>query len=102
MAGGRDAPRRLSRHRRSCSASTPTWPGWFRPRSTSAIQTGGPPPSDLSDDERRASEQLGFLYQHVAYALMMGSRPQTLYGLADSPVGLAAFMLDHDAGEPTS
>ena len=51
----------------------------------------------LSDEEKAACEQLDFVYQHVCYACMMGSRPQTLTGLADSPVGLAAFMLDHDA-----
>jgi pimeloyl-ACP methyl ester carboxylesterase len=60
---------------------------------------GDPPPSDLSDEERSAYEQLsGFYATHVAYALIMGTRPQTLYGLADSPVDLAAFMLDHGDG----
>ncbi|MEV0822966.1 epoxide hydrolase family protein [Nonomuraea rubra] len=54
-------------------------------------------PADLTEEERRACEQLDFVWKHVAYALMMGSRPQTLTGLVDSPVGLAAFMLDHDA-----
>ena len=54
-------------------------------------------PGDLSDEERRACEQLDFVWKHVAYAFQMGSRPQSLTGLADSPVGLAAFMLDHDA-----
>ncbi|MEU5942608.1 epoxide hydrolase [Micromonospora sp. NPDC047548] len=54
-------------------------------------------PANLSADEKRAYERLAFVYQHVAYGLMMGTRPQTLTGLADSPVGLAAFLLDHDA-----
>ena len=54
-------------------------------------------PADLSDEERRTCEQLDFFWKHVAYALEMGSRPQSLTALADSPVGLAAFMLDHDA-----
>ncbi|MBB6554131.1 epoxide hydrolase family protein [Nonomuraea rubra] len=54
-------------------------------------------PAGLTEEERRACEQLDFVWKHVAYALMMGSRPQTLTGLVDSPVGLAAFMLDHDA-----
>jgi pimeloyl-ACP methyl ester carboxylesterase len=54
-------------------------------------------PADLSDEERRACEQLDFVWKHVTYAFQMGSRPQSLTGLADSPVGLAAFMLDHDA-----
>jgi len=63
-----------------------------------AIQTGSPLPSDLSADEQRACEQLAFFYKTgVGYALEMANRPQTLYGLADSPIGLAAFMLDHDA-----
>jgi pimeloyl-ACP methyl ester carboxylesterase len=53
-------------------------------------------PSNLSAEERRAFEQLVFTYQHVAYGALMGTRPQTLTGLVDSPVGLAAFMLDHD------
>jgi pimeloyl-ACP methyl ester carboxylesterase len=60
---------------------------------------GDPPPSDLSAEERLAYEQLSNFYaKHVAYALIMGTRPQTLYGLADSPVDLAAFMIDHGDG----
>ncbi|SCY04219.1 Pimeloyl-ACP methyl ester carboxylesterase [Streptomyces sp. 136MFCol5.1] len=65
-----------------------------------AIITGDPLPSDIvlaNDEEKAAVEQLDFVYRHVYYAYMMGSRPQSLTGLADSPVGLAAFMLDHDA-----
>jgi pimeloyl-ACP methyl ester carboxylesterase len=56
-----------------------------------------PVPSGLSAEEKHAYEQLAFTYQHVYYGFYMGSRPQTLTGLADSPVGLATFMLDHDA-----
>jgi pimeloyl-ACP methyl ester carboxylesterase len=64
-----------------------------------AVERGDPPPSDLSAEERRAYEQLSNFYaKHVAYALIMTTRPQTLYGLADSPVDLAAFMLDHGDG----
>ncbi|WP_219837661.1 hypothetical protein [Paenibacillus sp. R14(2021)] len=62
-----------------------------------AVQAGKGYPPGLSGEEKRACEQLDFFYKHVAYALMMGTRPQTLTGLADSPVGLAAFMLDHEA-----
>jgi pimeloyl-ACP methyl ester carboxylesterase len=63
-----------------------------------ALQFGDPPPSGLSADERHAYDQLDFFYKHgVAYTQEMGNRPQTLYALADSPVGLAAWMLDHDA-----
>lgn len=62
-----------------------------------ALMCGNPLPYGLSDDERRACEQLAFVNMHSAYANMMGTRPQTLTWLVDSPVGLAAFMLDHDA-----
>ena len=63
-----------------------------------ALQFGDPPPSGLSTDERHAYDQLDFFYKHgVAYAQEMGNRPQTLYAIADSPIGLAAWMLDHDA-----
>ncbi|MFG1658173.1 epoxide hydrolase family protein [Micromonospora chersina] len=54
-------------------------------------------PADLSDEERQACEQLDFVWKHVTYALQMAARPQALTGLADSPVSLAAWMLDHDA-----
>ena len=63
------------------------------------LQCGDPPPSGLSADERRAYEQLTTLYtRRRAYAAMMGTRPQTLYRVADSPVGLAAWLLDHGDG----
>jgi pimeloyl-ACP methyl ester carboxylesterase len=63
------------------------------------FEQGYPPPSDLSGEELRAYEQLSSFYgKHVAYALIMATRPQTLYGLADSPVDLAAFALDHGDG----
>jgi pimeloyl-ACP methyl ester carboxylesterase len=64
-----------------------------------AAQAGDPPPSGLSAEERRAYEQLIRTYGQVEYARFMAARPQTLYGIADSPVGLAAWLLDHnDAG----
>jgi len=63
-----------------------------------ALQVGDPPPSGLSADERHAYDQLDFFYKHgLGYAQEMANRPQTLYGIGDSPVGLAAWMLDHDA-----
>jgi pimeloyl-ACP methyl ester carboxylesterase len=63
-----------------------------------ALQFGEPPPSSLSADERRAYDQLDFFYKHgLGYALEMANRPQTLYGIVDSPVGLAGWILDHDA-----
>ena len=61
-----------------------------------ALQSGGPAPAGLSAEERRAYNQMAFLYQHVPTQLMMAAHPQTLYGLADSPVALAAWMIDHD------
>src|SRR5262245_48020216 len=64
-----------------------------------ATLAGDPPPSGLSAEERRAYEQLIFTYKHVAIYQMMASRPQTLYGLADSPIGLAAYLLDHGDGD---
>jgi pimeloyl-ACP methyl ester carboxylesterase len=64
-----------------------------------ALVAGDPPPSGLSAEERRAYEQLDRTFQQkVAYAKYMAARPQTLYGIADSPVGLAAWLLDHDDG----
>jgi pimeloyl-ACP methyl ester carboxylesterase len=63
-----------------------------------ALRFGEPPPSGLSADERRAWDQLDFFYKHgLGYAQEMANRPQTLYAIVDSPVGLAAWMLDHDA-----
>jgi pimeloyl-ACP methyl ester carboxylesterase len=63
-----------------------------------AMQFGDPPPSSLSADERHAWDQLDFFYKYgLGYAQEMMNRPQTLYGIADSPVGLAAWILDHDA-----
>jgi len=62
-----------------------------------AAFTGAPAPSGLAADEQHAFDRLAFFYKHgLGYAIEMANRPQTLYGLADSPVGLAAWMLDHD------
>jgi pimeloyl-ACP methyl ester carboxylesterase len=63
-----------------------------------ALASGGPPPSGLSADEKYAYDQLAFFYTHgLGYANEMANRPQTLYGIQDSPVGLAAWMIDHDS-----
>ena len=78
-------------------------PGTVQPDVSKALTsnvfgTGHPAPTGLSADEQRAYDRLSFLFtKGVGYALEMGNRPQTLYGLADSPVALAAWMLDHDA-----
>jgi pimeloyl-ACP methyl ester carboxylesterase len=61
-----------------------------------ALQSGGPAPAGLSAEEQRAYDQLVFALQHLPTQLMMAAHPQTLYGLADSPVALAAWMIDHD------
>jgi pimeloyl-ACP methyl ester carboxylesterase len=61
------------------------------------LAPGGPPPSGLSADEKRAFEQISTFYTSGAgYAVEMGTQPQTMYGVADSPVGLAAWMINHD------
>ena len=65
---------------------------------STALQYAQPAPAGLSAEEQCAWEQLDYFWKHgLAYAQEMGNRPQTLYGIADSPVGLAAWMLDHDA-----
>ena len=61
-----------------------------------ALQSGGPAPAGLSAEEKRAYDQIGALYRQIPTQVMMASHPQTLYGLADSPVALAAWMIDHD------
>jgi pimeloyl-ACP methyl ester carboxylesterase len=73
-------------------------PGIFPADIDQAAFSGAPAPSGLSADEKVAYERLQFVYQKgIAYGFQMGLRPQTLYGIADSPVGLAAYFLDHDA-----
>ena len=63
-----------------------------------ALQPGGAPPSGLSAEEQNAYDQLDDFYKHgLGYALEMANRPQTLYGIVDSPAGLASWILDHDA-----
>jgi pimeloyl-ACP methyl ester carboxylesterase len=73
-------------------------PGIFPVDIDQAAFSGAPAPSGLSADEKVAYERLQFVYQKgIGYGYQMGLRPQTLYGIADSPVGLAAYLLDHDA-----
>src|SRR5262249_57021969 len=82
-------------------------PGWLGihtnmpatlPDNIANALAGGPAPTGLSPDEKYAWDQLDYFYKHgLAYAQEMSNRPQTLYAIADSPVGLAAWMLDHDA-----
>ena len=64
---------------------------------SAALAAGGPGPAGLAPDEQSAWDQLDFFWKHgLGYAQEMAGRPQTLYALADSPIGLAAWMLDHD------
>ena len=73
-------------------------PGIFPADIDEAALSGAPAPSGLSADEKVAYERLQFVYQKgIAYGYQMGLRTQTLYGIADSPIGLAAYFLDHDA-----
>jgi pimeloyl-ACP methyl ester carboxylesterase len=75
------------------------FPGTIPPDIAKALAAGNPTPSDLSADEQRAYQQLTVLFtKRRAYAQMMATRPQTLYALADSPVGLAAWLFDHGDG----
>jgi pimeloyl-ACP methyl ester carboxylesterase len=74
-------------------------PGTAPAEIAAAFLHGDPAPSGLSAEEQRAFDQLSAFYaQHVAYALIMSTRPQTLYGFADSPIDLAAFAIDHGDG----
>ena len=72
------------------------FPGVVPPAINRGALAGAPAPAGLSDEEQRAYETIAFFYTNVYYAFLMGTRPQTLTGLADSPVGLATFLIDHD------
>jgi pimeloyl-ACP methyl ester carboxylesterase len=71
-------------------------PNAIPPEINKAAASGGPPPSGLSDEEKRAYETVVALYKTIPTQLFMGAHPQTLYGIADSPVGVAAWLIDHD------
>jgi hypothetical protein len=106
MTGGR-APETDHRQAATGARSSPppellgihtNMPGIFPNDIDKAAFSGAPAPSGLSVDEKVAYDRLQFVYQKgIAYGVQMGLRPQTLYGIADSPVGLAAYFLDHDA-----
>jgi len=71
--------------------------GAVPPEIDKAAFSGAPPPAGLSAEEKRAYELLAFFYKYgLSYAQQMGNHPQTLYGIEDSPVGLAAWIIDHD------
>jgi len=73
-------------------------PATVPPDIDSAASAGAPAPSALTADEKRAYDQLTFFYkQGLGYAMEMQNRPQSIYGIGDSPVGMAAWMIDHDA-----
>ena len=72
-------------------------PNVIPPAIDAASLAGAPAPAGLSADEKHAYEQLTAFYKNVYYGFFMATRPQTLTGLSDSPIGLATFMLDHDA-----
>jgi pimeloyl-ACP methyl ester carboxylesterase len=73
-------------------------PGVFQPDIDKAALSGAPAPSGLSADEKVAYERLALVYaKGIGYGYQMGLRPQALYGIADSPVGIAGYFLDHDA-----
>lgn len=72
------------------------FPGTAPSEISTALQSGGPPPEGLSPEEQKAYGQIGALYRQIPTQVMMASHPQTLYGLADSPIALAAWLIDHD------
>jgi pimeloyl-ACP methyl ester carboxylesterase len=71
--------------------------GVIPPDIDAAALAGKPVPTGLTPEETQAYEQLAAFYKDVYYAFLMGTRPQTLTALSDSPIGLATFMMDHDA-----
>ncbi|WP_200216332.1 epoxide hydrolase family protein [Micromonospora coerulea] len=99
MAGGRADPAAAEPAPPELIGIHTNFPGAVPPDLFLAAFAGSPAPGGLSDEELSTYEQMvKFFGTHVAYGLIMGTRPQTLYGLADSPIDLAAFMLDHGDG----
>ena len=99
MAGGRNDPAAAEPAPAELVGIHTNMAGAVPPAIHAAAVVGSPPPPGLSDEELSTYEQLRTFYAgHVAYGLIMATRPQTLYGLADSPIDLAAFMLDHGDG----
>jgi pimeloyl-ACP methyl ester carboxylesterase len=89
IMGGQEPPGLLGIHTNMARA--------IPPEIDALVQKGAPPPDGLDDEERYAFEHVKFFYtKGLGYALEMGNRPQTLYGLEDSPIGLAAWIIDHD------
>ena len=87
---GRDAPPGLLGIHTNMAGAIP-------PEIDALVQKGAPPPPDLDEEERYTFDHVSFFFKHgLGYALEMGNRPQTLYGIEDSPVGLAAWIIDHD------
>jgi pimeloyl-ACP methyl ester carboxylesterase len=99
MAGGRADPAAAEPAPPELVGIHTNFAGVIPPELFTASFAGSPAPAGLSDEELSTYEHLrAFFATHVAYGLIMGTRPQTLYGLADSPIDLAAFMLDHGDG----
>jgi pimeloyl-ACP methyl ester carboxylesterase len=72
-------------------------PATLTPEISKALNIGGPAPTGFSPEEQHAWDQLDYFWKHrLGYAIEMANRPQTLYGIMDSPIGLAAWMIDHD------
>ncbi len=97
LIGLQAPPELLGIHTNMPGVVPPDIDALFQSDITGANDALGKLPPDLSAEEKRTCAQLDFFWKHSAYALMMGTRPETLTGLADSPVALASYLLDHDA-----
>ncbi|GHJ52329.1 hydrolase [Nonomuraea sp. TT08I-71] len=97
MMGVQAPPELAGIHTNMPSAVPPELDALFQSDITGINSAMSKLPANLSDEERRACEEQDFFWKHSAYALIMATRPETLLGLADSPMALASFMCDHDA-----